>query len=368
MTKKNNIPDIFKELDKINTDGALLSENALSVVDSWIDTGSYALNAIISGSLYKGIPEGRIVGFAGPSGCGKTLMATKIVGNFQKKNPQNWGIVFDSEIALDAATARALGADPDRIKHYPVNSVLGVRNQALMVLNQIIEKGLEGRFIIVIDSLGNLGGGKEITDAEEDKTAADMGLRAKDMKSMLRTLTYKAAKAKTTIIFTNHTYDNPAALFPSVVQNQSGGSGPIYMASLLIQLGFKREKNEKDFADEEIISIAKKVGGITMHALTVKNRFIPQMLATDIYLNFKTGLDRYSGLFDMAKTMGVIEGDITYTCNGTPIGRRKAIEKDPDIWEKVILPELEKVINKEFAFHSEADILEEEIKTITEKD
>ena len=82
MAKKTDIPDVFKELDKINTDGALLSENALSVVDSWIDTGSYALNAIVSGSLYKGIPEGRVVGFAGPSGCGKTLMSTKIIGNF----------------------------------------------------------------------------------------------------------------------------------------------------------------------------------------------------------------------------------------------------------------------------------------------
>ncbi len=368
MAKKTDIPDVFKELDKINTDGALLSENALSVVDSWIDTGSYALNAIVSGSLYKGIPEGRIIGFAGPSGCGKTLMSTKIIGNFQRKDPANWGIVFDSEIALDAATARALGADPDRIKHYPVNSVLGVRNQALMVLNQIITKGLHGKFIIVIDSLGNLGGGKEIADAEDDKSAADMGLRAKDMKSMLRTLTYKAAKAKTTILFTNHTYANPAAMYPSAVENQSGGSGPIYMASLLIQLGFKREKNEKDFEDEKIIAVAKKVGGITMHALTVKNRFIPQMLTTDLYLNFKTGLDKYSGLFDMAKAMGVIEGDISYTINGKPLGRRKSFERDPEVWEKVILPELEIAVNKEFAFHSDAGILNDEVQGLKESE
>jgi RecA/RadA recombinase len=367
MVKKRDIPDIFKELDKINTDGALLSENALSVVDDWIDTGSYALNAIISGSLYKGVPNGRVVGFAGPSGCGKTLMSTKIVANFQKKSPDNWGIVFDSEIALDAATARALGADPERIKHYPVNSVLGVRNQALMVLNQIIEKGLQGKFIIVIDSLGNLGGGKEINDAEEDKSAADMGLRAKDMKSMLRTITYKAAKAKTTVVFTNHTYANPAAMYPSAVDNQSGGSGPIYMASLLVQLGFKREKNEKDHEDAEIIAVAKKVGGITMHALTVKNRFIPQMLTTDLYLNFKTGLDRYSGLFELAKAMGVLEGTITYTCEGLPIGRRKEIEADPKLWEKV-LPVLEKKIQKEFAFHSDADILVDEVEDLNKSE
>lgn len=354
---KNDYSDIFKELDKVNPDGGILSESALSIVDSWIDTGSYALNAICSGSCYKGIPQGRIVGLAGPSGCGKTLMATKIVGNFQKQSPDNWGIVFDSEIAVDAQTALQLGADPSRIRHYPVNTVKETRNQVVKVLQSIVEKGLQGKFIIVIDSLGNLAGDKEVSDAQEDKFASDMGTRAKDIKSMLRVLTYKAAKAKTTIIFTNHIYNDPTAMYPSAIKNQSGGEGPIYMASLLIQLGFKREKNEKDFEKDAIIAIAKSVGGITMHALTPKNRFIPPMLETDLYLNFKTGLDRYSGLFDMAHAMGVITGDRSYECNGIKLGFRKDFERNPETWEKTLLPILEQKIKKEFAFHSDADTI-----------
>jgi hypothetical protein len=61
-------------------------------------------------------------------------------------------------------------------------------------------------------------------------------------------------------------------MYESAVKNQSGGEGPIYLASLLVQLAFRREKNEKDYEKEEMVSIAKKVGGITMRALTVKNR------------------------------------------------------------------------------------------------
>jgi RecA/RadA recombinase len=350
-----DMKNMFKELDNLNPDGALLSESALSQVDDWIDTGSYALNAILSGSCYKGTQCGRIFGLCGPSGCGKTLMAMKVVGNFQRKSPDNWAIVFDSEIAVDKQTALGLGADPTRIRHYPINTVKETRNQILKALNIIIENGLHGKFVILIDSLGNLAGDKEVTDAENDKTASDMGTRAKDIKSLLRVLTYRAAKAKTTIIFTNHIYSDPMAMYESAIKQQSGGEGPVYMASSVLQLGFKREKNENEFKDEEIISIAKKVGGITMHALTVKNRFIPQMLETDLYLNFKTGLDKYSGLFEIAKGLGVITGDKTYEFNGRKLGYRSAFERDADFWEKEALPVLEPLIQKSFSFSSETD-------------
>jgi len=358
--------DIFKDLDKINPDGAVLSQSALSVVEDWIDTGSYALNAIISGSMYKGIPVGRVVGLTGPSGCGKTLMATKIIANHLKKDPENFAVVFDSEIALDKQTAEQLGADPSRIKYYPVNSVRETRNQILKALKAIEDAGLQGKFIIVLDSLGNLAGDKEVSDAEDDKFAADMGLRAKDIKGMLRVITMPAARAKTTVLFTNHTYDDPSAMYPSAIQNQSGGKGPIYLASLLIQLSFKREKNEKDHVDEQIIAIAKKIGGITMHALTVKNRFVPPMLMTDIYLNFKTGLEKYSGLFEMGKSLGVITGERTYECGDVTLGYRKNFEKDPEVWKNVILKPLEEAIKEELTFHSVVGELEKQAKALIE--
>ncbi len=366
--KTKKVKSIFEGMEELNPWGSTLSESALSIVDDWIDTGSYALNAIVSGSCYKGIQCGRVIGFAGPSGCGKTLMCMKIVANHLKKDPSNIAVVFDSEIAVDAQTARNLGADPARIKHYPVNTVNSTRNQVLKLLNNIIDAGLQKRVMIVVDSLGNLAGGKEVADAEKGKDAADMGLRAKDIKGFLRVITIPAAVAKTTVLFTNHTYADPANMYPSAVENQSGGEGPIYLASLIVQLGFKREKNEDDYEEEKIIAIAKKVGGITMHALTTKNRFIPHMLTTDLYLNFKSGLDRYSGLFEIAKSLNIFEGGTKYSCGGKELGFRKEFERNPDAWENIILPVLEPKIQQEFTFHSEADALSHELETLKKEE
>ena len=366
---KSKYDDVLNAVDKMNPDAQILSKSPLSLVNSWIDTGNYALNAIISGSCYGGVPDGRVIGFSGPSGCGKTLMMNKVIGNFQKRSDDHYGLAFDSELAEDPLSASSVGAIPDRIKHIPVNTVNECRNQLIVFLDKIIENGLEGKFIVSIDSLGNLAGTKELKDAEAGKDATDMGTRAKNIKSMLRTITYRAARAKTTVLFSNHIYNDPTAMYPSVIKNQSGGEGPIYMASVLLQLGFKREKNEKDFEREEMLSAAKKVGGITMHALTAKNRFIPPMLSTDIYLNFKTGLDRYSGLFDLARGVDIIRGSKTYEMEDLDgktikLGYRKNFERDPEVWEKVILPVLEPTISHEYQFSSEAAALEEEVEKL----
>lgn len=363
---KPKITSVFEGLDDLNPYGALLSESALSIVDSWTDTGSYALNAIISGSCYRGVQNGRVIVFCGPSGCGKTLLTMKIVGNHLREADDNFAVVFDSEIAVDAQTASNLGADPSRIRHYPVKTVNEARNQVLKLLNNIAELGLQKKCMVVIDSLGMLAGGKETADAEKDKDAADMGLRAKELRGLLRIITWPAAISKTTVLCTNHVYVSPSEMFPSAVNHQSGGEGPVYAASLIVQLGFLREKNEEDFKDEEMIAIAKKVGGITMHALTTKNRFIPQMLTTDLYLNFKTGLDKYSGLFEMAKAFNIIQGANKYSCGDVLLGFRKEFERDPDTWEKVLLPKLEAVVKKEFTFHSDADDLKKEADKLNE--
>jgi RecA/RadA recombinase len=364
---KPKIKSVFEGLDELNPYGSLLSESALSIVDDWIDTGSYALNAIVSGSCYKGVQNGRVIVFCGPSGCGKTLLTMKIVGNHLRKDPDNFAVVFDSEIAVDAQTAINLGADPSRITHYPVKTVNEARNQVLKLLNNIAEMGLQKKGIVVIDSLGMLSGTKETTDAEKDKDAADMGLRAKELRGLLRIITWPAAISKTTVLCTNHVYISPSEMYPSAVNHQSGGEGPVYAASLIVQLGFLREKNEDDFKDEQIIAIAKKVGGITMHALTVKNRFIPQMLTTDLYLNFKTGLDRYSGLFEMAKSFNLLEGANKYSLKtGELLGFRKEFERNPEVWEGMLLPLLELLINKEFTFHSDADDLKKEVDKLNE--
>ena len=154
------------------------------------------------------------------------------------------------------------------------------------------EPELHGKFIIPIDSLGNLASSKEIADAEANKGAMDMGLRAKQLKSMMRIITYKAAVTGTTIICSNHTYADPGALHPTLVKQQAGGSGPMYMASLLVQMAAKKERTDASNDSDEALTESRNYSGVTLRMLTVKNRFIPAFLQAEAYLNFKTGLDK----------------------------------------------------------------------------
>ena len=351
MEKNMNseLKNIFSALDKINPDASMLSDNTLSIVKDWIDTGSYALNAICSGSLYNGIPMGRITGFSGPSGCGKTLMLLKIMGNAQRMGMIP--VIWDSEAAADKQTAQNLGCNAETIKYCPVESVEDCRNQMVMFLDKVIETpSLHGKFIMGLDSLGNLASKKEIEDAQAGKNASDMGLRAKVIKSMMRTLTFKCAKANVPFVFNNHIYADPAAMFPSLVKNQAGGSGPTYLASLLIQMGVRTEKaDSKD--DENLLPNANKVNGVTLSAMTIKNRFVPPFLKTELYVNFLSGIAKYNGLKDLAVAFGVIEqAGAFYTFQGEKIGYASRWENDAEFWAKC-MPILEKTLNERLKYN-----------------
>jgi RecA/RadA recombinase len=352
MSKKNDFNDVFASLDKLNPESTFLSENALSNVDTWYDTGCYALNAILGGTCrHGGVPKGRLTGFAGPSQSGKTYIINKVLGNAQKRGVHP--VIFDTEFAVDKDSTIGVGLDPTTTKYVPVYTVEQCRNQLVTFLDSIVEKGMQGKFIVSVDSLGNLASQKEVDDAAKDKSAMDMGLRAKQLKSMMRILTYKAGLSGTSILFSNHTYDDPSALFPSLVKQAAGGSGPQYMASILCQLAKKNEKQDANNDDDEILAEARNYSGSTLKFLTTKNRFVPPFLTAEIYLNFKTGLDKYSGLKDMAVNhgvlvqtgstfqLGVTSDDGKYKANDK-IGYYKNFRKDVDLFENYIIPELDK--------------------------
>ena len=342
----------FQQLEKLNPDATYLSESGLSTVTDHIDTGCMVLNSVISGSLYGGVPKGRISGFSGPSMTGKTYIINKILGNAQRAG--YIPVVFDTEIAVDEKSAAGVGLDPEKTKYVPVNTVGECRNQIFALLEGIEQNNLQGKFIISIDSLGNLAADKEVTDAEKGKAAMDMGLRAKALKSMMRLLTYKAARTGTTILFSNHTYDDPSAMFPTLVKNQSGGKGPVYLASVLVQLACRNEKQDSGNQDDEMLPEANKFSGATLRALTVKNRFIPPFLECEMYLNFKTGLDKYSGLKDLAVNHGIIQQNgATYALSdGEKLGYYKNWREKTELWEEKILPPLEEVLKEKYCYGS----------------
>jgi RecA/RadA recombinase len=371
------IDNIFKKLDSMNSEATMLDQNALSNVDVWYDTGCYALNAILGGSCRKGgIPKGRIVGFSGESMTGKTFIINKILANAQKQGVIP--VIFDTEFAIDESSTKGVGLDASKTKYVPVYTVDQCRNQIAAFLDSVVEAGQQGKFIISIDSLGNLAAQKEIDDIAKDKSAADMGTRAKSLKSMLRTLTYKAGKAGVTIMFTNHTYSDPGAMFPTLVKTQSGGSGPVYMASILVQLAKRNEKEGEGDSGSLVtdkLAEANKYSGVTLRALTVKNRFVPPFLEAEMYLSFKSGLNKYSGLLQMAASRGIVEQTgstylVGVDCGkykkGDKLGYAKNFVKDASFFEDFIIPELDKKLEADYKYNSVSTV-DEELEVIADE-
>jgi RecA/RadA recombinase len=358
-------------LQKLNSDSTSLAENSLSFTTDFIDTGNYALNAIISGSLYGGIPAGKVTGLSGPSKSGKSYIAAKVISNAQKLGYR--AIVWDSEGAWDARM-RGLGVDVDNCRIMPVATIEETKNQMLKTLDFIKENAPNEKFIFILDSLGALSSQKEIDDALLEKTAIDMGTKAKVIKAMFRMLTIKCNTLRIPLLFTNHIYDNPAEMYKSVIKNQAGGSGPAYMASIAVQLGLQNEKIDgTDDSDEDgdmptdrdVLGIASNFKGAIIPVMTTKNRFIPAFLKCQLYINFVKGLDRYSGLFEMGRSMGVILGTRTYTLSdGTSLGHKKDFIRNYELWDKTIIPMLDKELQKTITYSSitDADKLVEDIE------
>jgi len=350
-----DVKDAFDVLDSLNPEATFLDENSLSNVSEWIDTGSYALNAIISGSLFGGIPMGRLTGFIGPESCGKTLMCSKIMANAQAFRNMHIAY-FDTENALDEDTAKRLGCNPSKIKHIPSEVTEQCRNQIVKFLTTVIEKGLQGKVMVVIDSLGNLITTQEKKKIDEGSDTPDMGNRAKSLKAMLRSITHVASKANCPVIFTNHIYDDPSQLHPSALKKQAGGSGPLYMSSVIVQMAKKTERSSdsknKD-SNDAITPLSKDINGLTLRAFTTKNRFVPPFLEIEMYLNFRTGLNKYSGLLEMAEGYGVLtKSGHRYVLGEETLGFYKDWKDDENTWNK-ILPLLEEKLKSELTFKNE---------------
>jgi RecA/RadA recombinase len=340
-------------LDDVVPYSAYLSDSTLSSVDEWIDTGSMVLNALISGSLYGGVPKGRITQLAGPSQSFKSGLVMQILANAQKRGMVP--VIFDTEGAIDPESAAKFGLDITKVKYVGCESVEQTRNAIYKFLKNVREKKQYGKFIIAIDSLANLNSEMELTRMDKDSMSADMGTFAKSVKSLLKTCTNMSTLTKTPIIITNHVYDDPSAMYPSLEKNMPGGKAAVYLPSVTVQLARKlvKDADNKQVSDK-LAASQKNYSGVVIRALTVKNRFIKQYLEGEFYLSFSKGLDKYYGLLDIMKGMGVVDNSgSSYTdWENNKLGYYKVWSKDIDLWENKLLPELEKRIKEHWAYGS----------------
>ena len=247
-------------------------------VDSFIDTGSYILNALMSGSLYGGLPSNKITALAGESATGKTYFLMGIVKSFLDKDPNAGVIYFESESAITKNMVIDRGIDPKRMVVFPVTTVQEFRTQALKVLDGYLAQNESERnpVFLCLDSLGMLSTTKEVEDTADGKETRDM-TRAQVLKAAFRVLTLKLARAKVPLVVTNHTYDVVGSMFPT--KEMGGGSGLKYAASSIIYLSKRKEKE------------GTEVIGNIIHCKNHKSRLTKENKVVDVRLTYDKGLD-----------------------------------------------------------------------------
>ena len=263
-----------------------------SDVNGFVDTGSYAFNALLSGSIYGGIPNNKIIALAGESATGKTYFALGLCKKFLDDNPESVVLYFDTEQAVTSNMIIDRGMDPSRFAVFPVATVENFRHQAIQIVDNYIESREIKPVMVVLDSLGMLSTEKEMTDTAEGKSTRDM-TRAQLVKGTFRVLTLKLGKAGIPLIITNHTYANVGGYGdPQVI---SGGSGLKYAASTIVMLSKSKDKEGIDV-----------VGGIIKCKL-YKGRLTKENKEVQVQLNYDTGLNPYYGLVPIAVKYGIFK-------------------------------------------------------------
>ena len=331
------LKDIIKETG--NEYASLVSDGASGDVDSFIDTGSYIFNALLGGSIHRGLPSNKITAIAGESATGKTFFVLGMCKNFLDKNPDGGVIFFESESAITKEIIEERGIDSTRMVVMPVTTVQEFRHQSLTVLEKYSQQDKKEKkpLLLVLDSLGMLSTTKEIEDTQDGKETKDM-TRAQIVKAAFRVLTLKLGKAKVPLIITNHTYDVIGSMFPQ--KEMGGGSGLKYAASSIVYLSKRKEKD-----GTEII-------GNIIHCKNYKSRLTKENKVVDVRLTYDKGLDRYYGLLDLALKHNIFKQVSTRI--ELPDGTKtfgKTINNDPKkYFTKEILEQLDGVCSKEFKY------------------
>ena len=333
---KSVISELDNEFASVAEDGIAAGD-----CDSFVDTGAYIFNALVSGSIFGGLPSNKITALAGESSTGKTFFALSIVKYFLQQNPTGQVIYFESESAITKGMLADRGIDVKRIGLVPVTTVQEFRTQAIKVVDEYMKLKKKDRppLMFVLDSLGMLSTTKEVEDATAGKETRDM-TRAQVVKSIFRILSLKLGQAGIPLIVTNHTYDVVGSYMPT--KEMGGGSGLKYAASTIIYLSKSKEKD------------GTEVVGNIIKCKAFKSRFTKEnsLVATRLFYD-ERGLDRYYGLLELGEKYGVFEKSGNRYKIGESSVYPKSILADP---EKYFTPEvmqaLDEAAKKEYSYGS----------------
>lgn len=324
-------------LDKIKDDNTGRAGNSSAEFSGWIDSGCYILNAQLSGSLYGGIPNNKIVAFAGESGTGKTYLVLGIVKSFLERDPEAIVVYYDTESAVTIEMMKSRGIDTNRVIVSEPETIEAFRHHIIKVIDNYAEtKGDKPKLLLVLDSLGMLPTKKEVSDSTEGKDTRDM-TRAQLIRGLFRIVRLKLSKAEIPLILTNHTYDSMSLYSP---KEMAGGGGVKYAADFINFLAKSKDKDGKD------------VVGVFIRSTVYKGRLSVENKQVEMRLSYKTGLDRWYGLLELAEKYDIFKkkGNQYELSDGTKVFG-KDIEDNPEkYFTEEVLAQLEEAAQKEFKY------------------
>ena len=343
------VKDLDDEHTSIAADGKSSAE-----FSGTIDTGSYVLNAVLSGSIYGGVANNKITVFAGETATGKTFFVLGVIKQFLETHPEAVVIYFDTESAVTNEMMQQRGIDVKRVAKSEPESIQKFRHIALKGIDHYIEQDVSFRppMMMILDSLGQLSSTKELEDTAEGSETKDM-TKAAILKATFRVLNLKLAKAGIPMLVCNHVYDVVGSYYP--MKEMSGGSGLKYSASTIAFLTKKKERE------------GTEVVGNVIKVKMQKSRLSKENKEVECLLTYDKGLDRYYGLVDLALDAGIFtkSGNRVETIDGTK-NYPKAVYNSPEkYFTGEVMSGIEEYANKEFKY---GHVLEEEDQEESDND
>lgn len=361
--------DTIKALRKANKSKSA-ADSMMTKITEFYDTGSMALNRVITGDVTKGIPSGRITCIYGPSQSGKSLIAAQTVANAFKDNKIDVCYWIDSE-GGGSQILNNFGVDLEKVEYIPVADIEECTVAMVKIYDTLAQAHREWeddpknndqiRAIVVLDSFGGLASSKLISDAiDKDKMVPDMGAAAKGRNALMRALMMRVVKSDAALIVINHEYKDPSAMFTSKIHNMAGGQGIEYASHIILQASKLMVKDgDTDFATgkeggENHVGFYK---GNRMRFFCTKNRVIKPAFEADVYIDFDTGISKYDGIIQDAVKYGFIQevrgGYVVPTYKETRVTYKELVSTD-EIWD-TFLDKFNEESAKKMAYTSKSD-------------
>jgi RecA/RadA recombinase len=331
--------DFLKDIVKEIGDDYTKLASDIDETETYVDTGSYIFNALVSGSIFGGVSGNKITAIAGESSTGKTFFSLAVVKNFLDTHPDGYCLYFDTEAAITKSLVESRGIDTSRLVVVNVVTIEEFRTKALKAVDIYLKKpeGERSPCMFVLDSLGMLSTEKEITDALNDKQVRDM-TKSQLVKGAFRMLTLKLGQANVPLIVTNHTYDVIGAYVPT--KEMGGGSGLKYAASTIIYLSKKKEKD------------GTEVVGNIIKAKTAKSRLSKENKVVEVRLYYdERGLDRYYGLLELGEIGGLWKNVAgRYEIDGKKVYAKQILKEPEAYFTEEVMQKLDEIAKEEFSY------------------